>query len=176
MAFGNRIRKVRNAAQQTCWCPCLSLTQRVGAEMENHSLDRCLNVWVVFLFSCPVPNFPCNSFRRPRVINSVIQGCYSYSEHFLDSWDLAFTLVLPLPVRLRSIILRNHLKPFLKSSEHRTGFLKLCGKTFILPKKTPWRLFLFSSWRVFYISTVRCEHPDFLGRQLLKTCRSSGIW
>lgn len=83
------------------------------------------SVWVVFLFSCPVPNFPCNSFRRPRVINSVIQGCYSYSERFLDSWDLAFTLVLPLPVRLRSIILQNHLKPFLKSSEHRTGFLEL---------------------------------------------------
>lgn len=120
-----------------------------------------------FSFLLPVPNFSCNSFCRPRVINSGIQSCRSYIEHVLDSWDLAFTLVLMLPVSRRSMILQNHLELFLQSLE--TGFLKLSGENiFFCPRKCLEDYFSLPCNTYFISAAVRHECLDFLGKQFLK--------
>lgn len=81
-------------------------------------------------------------------------------EHVLDSWDLAFTLVLMLPVSLRGTILQSPRA----ISPLQNWFLKPRGKkVLILPKKTPCRLF--SSPCNTHFAAAAAVRRDFQGKQ-----------
>lgn len=146
------------------WCACFSLWASGWSEMDNHAISV-RSVGVAFSFSPPVPNFSCNSFCRPGVINSGIQGCCSYIERVLDSRDLAFTLVLMLPCQPEKYDPPK--SSWAISPVFRTGFLKLSGKNIYFARENSSQtIFLFLVTR-FISAAVRREHLDFLRKQFL---------
>lgn len=84
-------------------------------------------------------------------------------EPVLGSWDLAFTLVLMLPVSLTGTILQSHLELYLQSSE--------------LVFKTQWKKYLFCPGKLLadclsppcntHFTAAAAVRRDFRGKQFL---------